>query len=84
MTIYFENSYGNMRSIAEIDPFLPFDEQKDGAYAAISNFCRERSFAIYYVRTWNVPVGGKIMTKFDVGSHTEFFYSDPPIMATGN
>ena len=63
MKLYFENSYGEERIIAE-----PKNEQE--AVKEIYKFCEERNFKIYYHRTW---MSGK-RKKFDVGSHTEFFY----------
>ena len=65
MKLYFENSQGKEREIAEVA-----SEQE--AFEEINKFCEERNFTIYYVRSWNVN-GRK---KFDVGSHTEFFYLD--------
>lgn len=63
MKLYFENSYGEERVIAEVA-----NEQE--AFKEIHKFCEERNFKIYYTRSWMVD-GRK---KYDVGSHTEFFY----------
>lgn len=63
MKLYFENSYGEERIIAE-----PKNERE--AVKEIYKFCEERNFKIYYHRTW---MSGN-RKKFDVGSHTEFFY----------
>lgn len=65
MKLYFENSLGKERLIAEV-------ENEDEAFKEINKFCEERNFKIYYIRTWMVN-GRK---KYDVGSHTEFFYLD--------
>lgn len=64
MKLYFENSYGVRRIIAE-------PKTRNGALETIRAFCEERDFTIYYIRTWNTPDGVEV---FDVGSHTEFFY----------
>ena len=66
MKLYFENSMGERRLIAE--PNTELD-----AWNEIHKFCDERDFQIYYVRTWQNDEG---LTKYDVGSHTEFFYLD--------
>ena len=66
MKLYFENSHGNRRIIAE--PFTEEDAMKE-----IYKFCEDRNFKIYYVRTWKEPNG---LMVYDVGSHTEFFYLD--------
>ena len=65
MKLYFENSQGIERVIAEV-------VNEEEAYKEINKFCEERNFKIYYVRTW-MSNGRK---KYDVGSHTEFFYLD--------
>lgn len=62
--LYFENSYGERRIIAEVSC-------KAEAIDEIYNFCNDRSFKIYYVRSWEIPEG---FVKYDVGSWSEFFY----------
>lgn len=64
MKLYFENSYGKRRIIAE-----PNTEEE--AWREIHKFCEEKQFHIYYARTCQAPDGAKC---YDVGSHTEFFY----------
>lgn len=63
MKLYFKNSNGERRIIAE-------PETEDGAVEQIHKFCDDRNFRIYYIRTWATPKGEKI---YDVGSHTEHF-----------
>lgn len=63
MKLYFGNSLGVERVIAEV-------QNEEEAMNEIDKFCEERNFKIYYVRTW-MENGRK---KYDVGSHTEFFY----------
>jgi hypothetical protein len=63
MKLYFENSQGKERVIAEV-------KDENEAFKEINKFCEERNFKIYYVRIWMVD-GRK---KFDVGSHSEFFW----------
>ena len=69
MKLYFENSKGKRRVIAE-------PQTEENAYEIIHAFCEERDFAIYYVRTWRDSDGLKW---YDVGSHTEFFILDDRI-----
>lgn len=64
MKLYFENSRGQRRIIAE-------PQNEDEAWKEIHNFCAERKFKIYYVKEHQTPDGA---TCYDVGSHTEFFY----------
>ena len=64
MTLYFENSRGERRIIAE-------PETEDQAWKEIDKFCEDRNFKVYYTRCWMTPDGLK---KFDVGSWSEFFY----------
>lgn len=66
MKLYFENSYGQRRVIAE-------PQTDDEAWKEIHKFCEERNFVIHYVREWRDPAGLKW---YDVGSHTEFFITD--------
>jgi hypothetical protein len=63
MKLIFQNSHGVERIIA-----FPKDEEE--AMKEIYKFCEERNFKIYYVRTWME----NNRKKYDVGSHTEFFY----------
>ena len=63
MKLYFENSYGKRRVIGE-------PKTSDESWQIIHDFCAERKFKIYYIRTWVTPDGEKY---YDVGSHTEFF-----------
>lgn len=66
MKLYFENSRGQRRIIAE-------PQTEEEAYNIIHKFCEERDFKIHYVRTWNTPDGLKV---YDIGSWTEFFLLD--------
>ena len=61
--LYFENSYMERRLIGE-------PETTDESFKIMREFCEERNFKIYYVRSWCRPDGEKY---YDVGSHTEFF-----------
>lgn len=69
MKLYFENSRGQRRVIAE-------PKTENEAWKEIHNFCEERNFKIYYVREWKTEDGLKV---YDVGSHSEFFYLDDKI-----
>ena len=66
MKLYFENSYGERRIIAE-----PNTEEE--ITKEIYKFCEDRNFKIYYVRTWRNEEGLKV---YDVGSWSEFFLSE--------
>jgi hypothetical protein len=63
MKLYFENSYGERRIIAE-------PKTEETAMEAIHAFCDERNFRIYYVRSWIDNEGFKV---YDVGSWSERF-----------
>lgn len=63
MKLYFENSNGERRVVAE-----PQTEQE--AMKEIYKFCDDRNFKIYYVRTYQNPDKEKI---YDVGSWSESF-----------
>lgn len=65
MKLYFKNSYGEERVIAN-----PKNEEE--AIEAIHAFCDERNFRIYYIRSW---MSGN-RKKYDCGSWSEFFYLD--------
>lgn len=69
MKLYFKNSKGQRRVIAE-------PQTEKGAWEVIHAFCEERNFKIYYVREWRNPDGLKW---YDVGSHTEFFILDDKV-----
>lgn len=66
MKLYFENSRKERRLIAE--PNIEDDVTK-----IINDFCEERNFKVYYIRTW---VNGEGLRVYDCGSHFEFFYLD--------
>lgn len=76
MKLYFKNSRGEMRVIAELDSCETDKDCLEAAGKEIQKFCDEKGFKIYYTRVWNEDYKGQQMTKFDVGSHTEFFYLD--------
>ena len=73
MTLWFENRFGDARVIAHCD-------NHDEVYRSINDFIEQANaakpkgsprFKSYYVRSWTE--GEK--TWYDVGSHTEFFYT---------
>lgn len=66
MKLYFENSRGKRRLIAE-------PKMEDDVTKIINEFCEERNFKIHYIRTW---IDGEGLRVYDVGSHTEFFLLD--------
>lgn len=62
MKLIFKNSAGQERVIAEV-------KDEEAAMIEITKFCEERSFHIYYTRTWEKD--GRVWV--DCGSHSEFF-----------
>ena len=80
MKLYFENAYGKVRQIGKIDGRMRRDSIKEETFRQIRKFCEEHNYNIPYIRIWNEPLNGKPATKFDVGSHTEFFYAVPEIV----
>lgn len=63
MKLYFENSYGKERLIAEV-------ANEEEAFKEIHKFLDEHNFKSYYTRTW---MRNKYDKVYDVGSHSEFF-----------
>ena len=75
MILYFQNSKGSLRKIAEInEPTVQLSKRK--AIKHIRDFCNARNFSIGYIRCWYSKYDNKDITKFDVGSHNEFFICD--------
>lgn len=66
MKLYFENSKGERRLIAEPKRF-------EDVFKEINKFCEDKNFKIMYTRMWEDKDGYMV---YDVGSHTEFFYLD--------
>lgn len=62
MKIYFENSYGERRLLAERD-------NQDGVWQVISNFLAQHKYRARYIRSWTDDEG----TWYDVGSWSELF-----------
>lgn len=62
MKLYFKNSQGKKRCIANV-------KTEDGAKEFIRQFCEERNFQIHYMRIWVVDNE----KHFDVGSWSESF-----------
>lgn len=63
MKLYFRGSNGKERVIAE-------PSNVDEVSKEIKKFINDHNFKSYYTRVWEE--NGRL--KFDVGSHTEFFY----------
>lgn len=62
MKLYFKNSQGKERLIAECETLNEIHEE-------ISDFLDEHNFKCYYTRSWGDEKGVTI----DFGSHLEFF-----------
>lgn len=77
MKVYFCNCYDEMRQIAEIkDVGDTSNEIFKAAMKVINQFLDDRRYKSYYTRFWREDRDGIPMMKFDVGSHSEFFYID--------
>lgn len=63
MKLYFENSYGKERLIAEV-------QNEEEAFKEIHKFLDDHNYKSYYTRTWMRNNNEKV---YDVGSHSEFF-----------
>ena len=63
MKLIFQNSRGKERVIAE-------PQDKKEAVKEINKFLDDHNFKSYYTRIWEE--NGRL--KYDVGSHTEFFF----------
>ncbi len=74
MILYFQDSQGKLREIAQFEDGKSDKEYLDAAHKEIVRFCNTQGYAIPYVRIWNKHYDGKQITMFDVGSHTEFFF----------
>ena len=64
-TLWFQNSQGREREIAKVSNF-------NDVFTGISNFLEDHNYKSYYIRSWKED--GRI--KYDVGSWSEFFYTD--------
>lgn len=65
LTLFFQNSQGKKRVIA-------YPASVSDAHKEMKKFMKERNFKSYYARVWEEDG----MLKFDVGSHSEFFFLD--------
>ena len=65
MKLYLKNRFEEMKLIGN-----PASNKE--AIQMMYDFCEERNFKIYYIRSWKNK--GKNMIQYDVGSHSEFFY----------
>ena len=63
--LWFQNSQGQEKVIMEVNNF-------NDVFTGIRNFLEEHNYKSYYMRSWEE--NGRI--KYDVGSWSEFFYTD--------
>jgi len=63
--LWFQNSQGQERVIMKVNDF-------NDVFTGIRNFLEEHNYKSYYIRSWEEE--GRI--KYDVGSWSEFFYTD--------
>ena len=64
-SLWFQNSQGQERVLMEVNNF-------NDVFTGIRNFLDEHNYKNYYIRSWKE--NGRI--KYDVGSWSEFFYTD--------
>lgn len=64
-SLWFQNSLGQERVIMEVNNF-------NDVFTGIRNFLDDHNYKSYYIRSWEED--GRI--KYDVGSWSEFFYTD--------
>jgi len=73
MKLYFENSYGESRVIAEVKTLEEISQEiKKFIDNCNKNKPKEKQFKSYYTRVWSE--NGR--TWYDVGSHSEYFWVD--------
>ena len=65
MIVYFQNSQGESRKIGAAANY-------EEAWTIIYNFLKEHNYKPNYIRTWEEDN----KHYYDVGSHTEFFYTE--------
>lgn len=78
--LYFERSNGNLISLGVVDG--EDEENRSKVFSVVKQFCADHHYKIPYTRMWNAPMNGTEMTCLDVGSHTEFFWVEPPLELT--
>ena len=76
--VYFENSNGELISLDVVD----CNNATDQVFTVVRRFCEDHHYKIPYMRMWNDQMHGIDMTCLDVGSHTEFFWVEPPLELT--
>ena len=79
MKLYFKNMYGKLKIVGKIDGRMKKDKIENEAFRMIRGFCNDHNYMPYYYRVWEGELEGRPATVFDVGSHSEFFYTVPPI-----
>jgi hypothetical protein len=67
MKVYFLNSQNKYREIGQFN-------NKTELFNIIESFLTLHDFKSYYTRIWYEPNENR--TYYDVGSHTEFFFTD--------
>jgi hypothetical protein len=66
MKVYFENRFGMLREIADVNSKADADE-------AVADFLKMYDFKSYYTRHWIQETENYFDVMYDVGSHSEFF-----------
>ena len=73
--LFFKDSWGNKRVIAECDTFEEANREIDKFVADCNKkWPNKTPFKRYYTRIWNED-GYSV---FDIGSHSEYFYFEKP------
>lgn len=76
-TVYFERTNGEIITIGTNE--CTQEESYRAASTTIKDFCAKHNYKIPYTRMWDASLNGVDMTCLDVGSHTEFFWVEPPL-----
>ena len=89
MTLFFKSSRGERREVGNINEALPAKEQLRVAGELINGYVKKLNpdYKIPYMRVYNIAqtamgeiYNGEIVTHFDVGSWSEYFFVYPAII----
>lgn len=82
MVVYFENSYGDLIKVGNVDGRKSSKSKFNATMNLVYEFCERRGYNIPYSRFWTTELQHQAATQIDVGSHTEFFYTVPNLDMT--
>ena len=81
-TLCFLDNYNQVSTVKEwVDEEVSeLETALDMALDEIKLFCAKRGFRVPYFRYWNTKdSAGESITQIDAGSHSEFFFTKPPL-----